>query len=365
MKVLIVDDSINKFNDVSKTIIKGRESFLEVYSVEDVKSAMEFISNHHVNVLIVDQQIPISSKLNNNVEIDGGAKLLREIERKKKLINLPNYIIGLTQFPENESSFSDIWNKLIYSPDKTDWSKSLNKLLSHAEITTENAKIERQVESKKNTIYLEGKTDLSYLGKVQEIYPELKGNYELVSMSNAGANWVGQQLIIWGHSLPKDQDSNHLTSIGVFDNDDAGIKACNETKKKLSTSNQKQYSKIFNLHPSFSNEILEYYKNGLSIEIEIESLLPLEILNYAEEKEWLENRSPIFIKQPKDWDQMNETVPDFLKRKGISEEYLVYLKKVKIGKKLDLLNYVLEVSKSNPDILNNLKKLLIAIIEKF
>jgi hypothetical protein len=364
MKVLIVDDSINKFNDVSKAIINGRENFLEVYSVEDVKSAMDFIKQTKVDILIVDQQIPISSKISSDIEIDGGSKLIMEIERKRDQIIVPNYIVGLSQFPENQTVFSDIWKKLIYSPDKSDWSKSLNKLLLHVEATIGNSKDHIQVNFKKNYIYLEGLTDLNYLDKVLELNPDLVGDFELHSMSNAGANWVGQQLIIWGHTLPKTQTGEHLTSIGVFDNDDAGIKACSETKKKLSTQNQKQYAKIFSISPNFSNEVLEYYKNGLSIEIEIESLLPPNILKYAEEQNWLENRSTIFIKQPKEWDQMNETIPEFLERKGIKDDKLLYLKKVKIGRKRDLLNYVILEADKDSRILNNMKLMLEEIIKK-
>lgn len=364
MKVLIVDDSINKFNDISESIIIGRESFLEVYSVEDLKSAMDFLSKNEIDLLIVDQQIPISTKINSAVEIDGGSRLVNEIERKKQQIKVPKYIIGLTQFPENEVAFSDIWQKIIYSPDKKDWSISLNKLISHAELVFQNFSKTNESQKRKRTIFVEGETDKTYFNRVIELNAELAGDYEIYSIPNAGANWVGQQLIIWGHTLPKDINGSNLEAIGIFDNDDAGNKAFNATKKKLNTSNQKEFAKLFTILPKYSKDVLEYYKIDLPIEIEIESLLPNSLLKIAENNGWLENRSPIFIRQPKDWDQMNETIPDFLSRKGLDKEKLLLLKKVRISNKKDMLDFVLEESKKDPDILINIRNLLSDVIEK-
>jgi len=361
IRVLVVDDSIDKFDDVSKSlIIKGISTKID--SVEDTKGAMDFLKIHKVDLLIVDQQIPVI-KGTTEVIKNGGELLVKEIERKSKTIKIPNFIIGLTQFDDNVY-FSDIWKQLIYSPSKTDWSISLKKIIKHIDTVSSDSMVRQIKELSKPTVFLEGLTDLSYFNKVIELNQEMKGDYVLKSQNNAGANWVAQQLIIWGHTLPKTELKENLMSIGVFDNDTAGIKSKHDAINKLNTPNQKRHSKIYSLPPKHSEQTKKFYSKSLHIELEIETFLPLKILEFADNQGWLENRSPIFITPPKDWDQMDENVSEFLERKGLNANEKLYLKKVKLNKKQTFANYVLKEADKDKTILDDMKSILKDITNK-
>jgi hypothetical protein len=183
------------------------------------------------------------------------------------------------------------------------------------------------------------------------------------SQKNAGANWVAQQLVIWGHQLMRNANKELVKAIGLFDNDEAGIKAKNDVIKKLNTANQQEAAKIRMIQACHSANILEFYKKGLQIEIEIESLLPFKLLHYADEQGWLEYRNPLFIEMPKEWDQMTETVSNYLDRISFPKDSRVYLKKVKISKKEQFSKYVLAQADESIEVLDNLKTLLNELIE--
>lgn len=363
MNILIVDDSIDKLSDVSKLLIDTHLS-LNIGTVEDIQGAMIYLSDNIVDLLILDQYLPLRKGKGSTILKNGGYQLLSEMSRKSKKINTPKYIIGLSQYVKECPEFSDIWSLIEYSPTHTKWHSPLIKILNHIAEVNINGSVDNLTNPSLPTLFVEGLTDVELLKFVtNQHFGHLKDMFVIASQKNAGANWVAQQLIIWGHQLTRNTNKELVKAIGLFDCDEAGIKAKNDVIKKLNSANQKESAKIRTIKASHSTNILEFYKRGLQIEIEIESLLPLELLNYADSQGWLEYRNPLFIELPKEWDQMTETVSNYLDRKMFPQDLRVYLKKVKVSKKEQFVKYVLEKATESIEILDNLKILLKELIE--
>ncbi len=363
MNVLIVDDSIDKLSDVSKLLIETHLS-INIGTVEDIQGAMIYLSDNIVDLLILDLYLPLRKGKEGTILKNGGHQLLSEISRKAKKINTPKYIIGLSQYVQECPEFSDIWRLIEYSPTHTKWHNPLIKILNHIAEVNVYGSIDNSIKPFLPTLFVEGLTDVELLNFViNHHFGKFKDMFIITSQKNAGANWVAQQLVIWGHQLTRNANKELVKAIGLFDNDEAGIKAKNDVIKKLNTANQQEATKIRMIQASHSANILEFYKKGLQIEIEIESLLPFKLLNYADEQGWLEYRNPLFIEMPKESDQMTETVSNYLDRIMFPKDSRVYMKKVKISKKEQFVKYVLEQADESIEVLDNLKTLLNELIE--
>jgi len=272
------------------------------------------------------------------------------------------YIIGLTQYHDHCIQFSDIWPLLNYSPANTNWINPLTNMVNHVSIIS--GEISKGHEALKDlpTLFVEGLTDVSLFSKVIELhFANVADKFVIRSQKNAGANWVAQQLVIWGHQFKRDCDGDLIRAIGLFDSDTSGIRAKAEVHKKLNSANQEKSVKTMCIVAKHSQNLIEFYKAGLKIEIE--SLLPIPILKYADSQGWLENRNPPFVEFPKDFDHMGETIPDYLKRKGIRSELGLYLKKVKSTKKDLFCNYVLAESDKTKETLDGIQLLMKEILK--
>lgn len=363
MNVLIVDDSINKLSDVSKVLIDTHLT-LNIGTVEDIQGAMIYLEENIVDLLILDQYLPLRKGRKDKIQKDGGYQLLSEISRKAKKIYTPKYIIGLSQYVDECPAFSDIWSLIEYSPTHTKWHNPLIRILNHIADVNIYGAIDNSTKPILPTLFVEGLTDVDLLNFVVNYhFGEFKDLFIIASQKNAGANWVAQQLVIWGHQLTRNSEKQLVKAIGLFDSDEAGIKAKNDVVKKLNSSNQQEAAKISIIQAKHSANILEFYKRGLQIEIEIESLLPFQLLNYADDQGWLEYRNPLFIDVPKNWDQMTETVSNYLDRIKFPKDSRVYLKKVKISKKEQFVKYVLKQAKESIEVLDNLKAIMNELIK--
>jgi len=362
MNVLIVDDSIDKLSEVSKILVAA-DLNIKINTVEDIQGAMFFLKENSVDLLILDQFLPLIKGKDQKILKDGGYQLINEINRKADKIITPKYIIGLSQYYNECEDFSDIWKLVEYSPSHTKWCNPLIKILKHISNIKDVASNVNYNIMTLPTIYVEGLTDLSLLNYVATHYfSEVKDKFSIESQRNAGANWVAQQLVIWGHKLKRNNENKLIKAIGLFDLDEAGVKAKNDALKKLNSSNQMEAVKVFAIQAKHNKNLIEFFKRGLQIEIEIESLMPVDILNYADKKGWLEYRTPLFIDPPKDWNQMNETVSAYLDKIKFPNELKVYLKKVKITNKEQFTEYVINRASESITVLDNLKLMLNELI---
>lgn len=339
MKILIVDDDLNKISAVIK-ILAELEIPMQINSVEDIKSAMAQFQEVQYDLAIVDIFLPV--KKGSVIQKDGGGQLLNELYRKRDSHSIPKYIIGLSQMhPIEKQDFSEIWNILQYAPSSTKWSNSLKQLIRHIERVNFQNKNKFKLEKFIPTLFVEGMTDKFYLEKAFQLFaPEQLSKILIKSQSNAGANWVAAQLIIWGFQLPKDDDGNLIKGIALLDSDEAGNEAKIKINRILNSSQQEKACKNLQLSGNYSKDVLDYYKAGCQIEMEIESLFSLELLKEADSLGYLDNRNPTFIKKPSGWDEFKESAADYITSKEISQDALVLVKKVKMQKKKKFLQLV-------------------------
>ena len=353
MKVLIVDDSFYKIDILSNYINRHSPgSFID--TAESISNAIQIIKEKPLiyNLIIIDQYLP--TRNGENPIPNGGQLLLMEINRTLKS-KIPNYIIGFSQYDNKDVEFSKIWKVIKFSADSTDWQLSLSELLNHIK----NNNFNNESEIIKPTIFVEGLTDKFYFDQtISNYFPEFIDKISIRSQPNAGSSWVINQIVAWSHSMQKDDNDNYIKCVGILDNDVAGRKSKRDLDLKGFSANQKSTFKCISLAAKHNANILDYYKKGCKIEIDIESMFDINIWNLAEEKGILEMRNPVFSDDPIDWQPYTETSKDFMLKQGIIESNLIYTKKVKSLKKDDFLKIV-----KKGDVKDNLKNMAVLLKE--
>jgi len=337
MRILIIDDSIDKIINLSKLIYEIVPE-AKIETSENIVNALSLLeSNENYNLAVIDLLLPL--RINEEPKKDGGEFLLREIYGKPEKYNTPNYLIGFTQHDDDSLNFSNIWKTLKYSPESQEWKNCIRTLLNHISKTHfTNTKEETLLP----TIYVEGLTDKLYLeSAINLFFQDYKDKINIVSQKNAGANWVANQVPIWAMKMQKDKQTGaYKKAIGLLDSDSAGNKAKENIQNRNLSDNENKCFKLVQLNPSYNEEIKKYYQLGCKVEIEIETLFPIETFIHAENQKWLEHRAETFISPPKDWKQYEETSLQYIKRKGVDPTKLLYLKKIKMAKKQDFSNYI-------------------------
>ncbi|UWX60029.1 response regulator [Chryseobacterium oranimense] len=359
MKVLIVDDSIHKIDILSK-FVNNHSPNSYIDTAESIKNALSTIQEKDLiyNLIIIDQYLP----LRNGEEpiAEGGKNLLQEMYRKLQN-KIPNYIIGFSQYENEQIEFSKIWNVIKYDADSTHWKHAFSELLNHIK----NNNFNTQKEFVLPTIFVEGLTDKFYIEQtILHYFPELIDKISVKTQTSAGSNWVANQLVAWSHSMYKDNDGNFIKCVGILDNDEAGRRSKKELDAKSFSGNQQKTSKSIPLGPKYNPSILDFYKKGCKIEIDIESLFEIDVWIEAESKGILEMRNPVFSEAPTNWQPFEETSKDFMLNQGISEQHLLYTKKVKSLKKDDFLKLVRNDESKLKQKLVNFKTLLDDIIKE-
>lgn len=355
MNILIVDDSIDKIVKIV-SVIKEVSSDINIDTVTDSYRAQLKLKTIKYDLLVVDLFLPI--RMGEPPRQDGGELLLKEIKRKKTLI-LPSLIVGITQYEEFQSDFSSIWKLLIFN--KECWCDDLKEIVEHAKRSREYKSEDVIV---KPTIFVEGESDLEILKESISLFkPEIIDKIRIKSEKSAGASWVANQIVIWALTLNKSNGGNQLIkSIGLLDGDKAGNEASNEINRIVRSDSIKANSfKIFKLKPDYAKDIIPLYKNGLLIPITLEELYSISFWEYAETKDWLENRSnpDLLLKDPKKWDKMSQSLGDFIHSLGLSESELRFMKSFKLSSKEKAVKFILsqpEVKKK--EILKNFECLL-------
>lgn len=108
-KILIVDDNYNKIQGIVASLAGLN---IETEIALSSKCALSKLKNTQFDLLIIDLQIP--EVLGEEISLEGGAKLLRNITKNTR-IKKPTYIIGFT-------SHSDSYNSFKKEFDSSGWS---------------------------------------------------------------------------------------------------------------------------------------------------------------------------------------------------------------------------------------------------
>lgn len=349
MRILIVDDNIEKISDLSSLIYSiNPEAFIE--TAENVINAIELFSKNPYNLAVIDLLLPI--KKDDLPKKEGGKFLLEELNRKDNLIK-PNYILGFTQH-DGEIEFSNIWKTIRYNSSSL-WKISVSEMVRHID---KSKIVEDKVEIIKPTIFVEGLTDKYYLEESFKLFSSININeINIKSQKNAGANWVSNQVPIWAMGLKMNSKKEYIKAIGLLDSDEAGNIAKQKIDNRNLSENEKRCSGIFQLSASYNPDVTEFFKKKCKIEIEIETLFDSEILLYADKQGWLEHRTNTFVQPPNDWKQHEETSLQYIERKNIPQNFHIYLKKVKIDCKTKFSQYIKSLQNKR-EVFKNFKPLI-------
>ncbi|MFY7732126.1 MAG: hypothetical protein ACOVSR_01500 [Bacteroidia bacterium] len=288
ISILIVDDDLNKISSIIKTI---KEVFSETLSISQavcVQEAIENLQTKEFHLLITDLQMPLRYD-DNKADDNGGKSLIKALYKKRNNINVPMYIVGLTQFEELKNTFEGVWKIWHYDSSSESWKINLRDLIHHISLVKSRVKADKM-----ETIFVEGPTDKKIIERGILLFFEDNLDKVYIDTINygGGASWVERQLFIWAKSLTKKSTSDYyLKAVGVFDDDEAGKTGIKNIKKQIDT-NSAEY-KTFSIIKSSSkySVFLKSIKSkGITFPTTIEDLISIECWKSAKEKGWLEKR---------------------------------------------------------------------------
>jgi hypothetical protein len=210
----------------------------------------------------------------------GGESLIKNLYKKKSKVNVPLYIIGLTQFPELTKTYNGIWKVWLYDPSLEEWKNHIRDLIHHVSLVKT-----RLVATKQETIFVEGPSDKKVIDRtLQLFYPALIENIYVDTINyGGGASWVERQLFIWAKSLnKKDGTTDYLKAVGIFDDDKAGKGAIANIRKNIlpDTAESKTFSTIKNSY-RYSPLLKGIKAKGIAFPTTLEDLAGINVLKKA------------------------------------------------------------------------------------
>ena len=226
ISILIVDDDLKKIYNIIETV-KGKVNVpLKIDQALDISEATEYLKINKYHLLISDLLMPLykGGQLLDN----GGEILIKEVYKVRKGLSVPLYILGLTQHKEYVANFTKLWKVLHYDMSQEEWKIYLRDLIFHIDLIKSNL-----AQFLIETIFVEGITDEKLLTRTAELYFENKRTLFKIE-SGGGVDWVERKILIWSKSLNKKDDTTPLKAIGLFDNDDRGLKTISKLEKSIS-----------------------------------------------------------------------------------------------------------------------------------
>lgn len=326
ISILIVDDDLNKISSIISVVKAHYADKVDIRQASCVQDALFILQNEQFHLLVTDLFMPLRNTEPPNQK--GGEVLIRELYKSKNKANTPIYIVGLTQFDDIQDNFSGVWKVWKFESDSDVWRNRLRDLIFH--ISKIDSKI---VKEKKETIFVEGKTDKDILFEAFELfYPDYTRSVSIESVrSSGGASWVERQIIIWAKTLYwKNSDkSAYLRAVGLFDNDEAGAKAIASIRGQISEhSAESKTFLLLKLDRKYSRVLIDLYKHHIDIPITIEELYSPLCWDFALKQGWLTDRNQTTVN--------NENCSNLP-----SPELRIITKyKVKPENKVDLVKYV-------------------------
>lgn len=172
IKILILDDTETKISKIKSVILNNCNIPKENIDVAvSINAGRKLLCSNDYDLLLLDLVLP----LNDGEEPDRleGPKFIDEIYTNER-INIPNQIIGLTQFDEFyielKERFEDkVWHLLKYEQSKNDWITRLQNKIIH---------LRKNKESLQNSILNEYKYDIALICALQEEFTQFKCAFE-------------------------------------------------------------------------------------------------------------------------------------------------------------------------------------------
>lgn len=360
MNILIIDDDTNKIKDIVKTISETKKK-VNVDTREDIVSAVEALTKTQYHIIIVDMQLPV--RKGSSLKSDGGKHLVTEIYRKKKCI-LPYLIIGLTQYDELKGNFPVLWKIVTYSG-TSNWRIMIHSAVDHVNRLLSQPSILKKVNIP--TVFVEGESDKLLLELAFKLFsPEFLDKINIEFQKSGGASWVKNQIVAWAFTNNKFENGNPIMAVGLFDNDKAGLYAINETRKLLENeSAAKKTFKIVKLSTKYSLVARSMYQKGIKVPITLEEILSPKIWTHGHQNGLLVRRNNLeeYLKDPKGWDKMNQSLSDYLENCKLDTVEILYLSKFSISGKIKVTKFIIDANeKDQSDYLSRFKDLIDDII---
>ncbi|KAA6333003.1 5'-methylthioadenosine/S-adenosylhomocysteine nucleosidase [termite gut metagenome] len=134
IKILIIDDTEDKIFRIKSVIVNNcniPESNIDV--AKSINSGRKLLCDNDYDLLLLDLVLPLQD--NEEPDREESPKFIDEIHTNER-INLPNQIIGLTQYDESYSElkkrFEDkMWYLVKYEQSKNDWITMLQNKIIH------------------------------------------------------------------------------------------------------------------------------------------------------------------------------------------------------------------------------------------
>lgn len=190
-----------------------------------------------------------------------------------------------------------------------------------------------QMNLNKPTIFVEGESDKEILLKAIEIYKPSMLSCINIEFGN-GYNWVKDMLIAW-HLMKKDKNA-----IGLFDYDNDTISAISKINDIVINHNNTKVMKLSDYKPS---HLIDIFSKGIHIPFAIEEMFSVDIWTEFQSNGFLDDKTDV-QQYNLNFNPMNETFKEYCLNKGLTEENMIYFKKVPLNKKEDACNCILESS---------------------
>lgn len=361
ISILVVDDDLNKISSIIKTIKEVYSETLSISQAICVQEAVENLQTKEFHLLITDLQMPL--KYDDEPNDNGGKSLIKELYRKRNNINVPMFIVGLTQFEELKNTFEGVWKIWHYDSSSEIWKINLRDLIHHISL------VKSRVKTKKiETIFVEGPTDKKIIESGFRHYFEEHADKVFIDTINygGGASWVERQLFIWAKSLSlKSSGADYLKAVGIFDDDHAGRIGIENIKNQINSNSAE--SKTFSIIKSnykYSIILKSIRKKGISFPTTIEDLIAIDCWKLADVNGWLEKRDlkKINIDNSILNLSIEELTSEILKENQFSEEEILQITmKVKDDYKKQFCNLACN---SDKGFLLSINYLIIDVLEK-
>ena len=141
-------------------------------------------------------------------------------------------------------------------------------------------------------IFLEGDSDRIIFRKaVSVFFPEHAGNITILSSRDrGGARFVKKSLLHWDMIQYSEKQNERIKAIGIFDHDEAGLKAKKEVSNIIATSD---YTFCRTYQTEREGHLLDLVKSGINLPFELESFYSPKLMDAISENDWLEDRQKI------------------------------------------------------------------------
>lgn len=175
IKILIIDDTELKVSSILSVIVENCSIPIENVDIaKSINSGRKLLCQNDYDLLLLDLVLPLND--DEEPDIEEGPKFIDEIYTNEQ-INIPNQIIGLTQYDEQYSElkkrFEDkVWYLVKYEQSKNDWKTKLQNKVLH---------LRKNKESILKSVLEQNKYNIGIICALPEEFSQLKEAFNKVA----------------------------------------------------------------------------------------------------------------------------------------------------------------------------------------